>query len=46
MKTSEEVKPSKKKEAGKGDSPRNIFSDAFRKNFDKIKWNDKTKRNY
>jgi hypothetical protein len=26
------------KGAGKGDKPRNCFSDRFKKNYDKIKW--------
>jgi len=33
------------KEAGKGDSPRNCFSDRFKENFDTIDWkkeNDKS----
>ena len=33
------------KEAGKGDSPRNCFSDRFKENFDSIDWkkeNDKS----
>lgn len=31
------------KEAGKGDSPRNIFSNDFRKNYDGVKWSRKKK---
>jgi hypothetical protein len=28
------------KEAGKGDSPRNCFSNRFKQNFDSINWSD------
>jgi len=28
------------KEAGKGDSPRNCFSNRFKENFDSINWSD------
>jgi hypothetical protein len=31
--------------AGKGDKPRNCFSQKYRKNYDDINWNNKQKKN-
>ena len=37
-------KPTKSKStAGKGDNPRNCFSDDYRDNYDNINWNEKNK---
>jgi hypothetical protein len=36
--------PKKNFGAGKGDEPRNIFSEKYRKNYDGISW--KTKKNF
>jgi len=30
--------------AGKGDSPRNCFSDRFKENFDSISWKEETQK--
>jgi hypothetical protein len=32
-----------KKQAGKGDKPRNCFSKRFKENYDHINWNNKDK---
>lgn len=37
-------KENKKSKAGKGDSPRNIFSKNFRDNYDQINWKPKPKK--
>ena len=36
--------PDKKKGSGKGDKPRNCFSNKFKKNYDKINWKSNKKK--